>query len=61
LKGPKFGTMVYKKKINTRIDKLQKRPDDVWVQGWEKSMPAIIRSTWMRILINAQENAYTYV
>lgn len=60
LKGPKFGTMVYKRKMNTRIDKLQKRPDDVWVQAWEKSYPAVIRSTWMRILINGQINAYTY-
>ncbi len=60
LKGPKFGTMVYKRKMNTRTDKLQKRPDDVWVQAWEKSYPAVIRPLWMRILINAQEFAFTY-
>jgi len=59
LKGPKFGTMVYKRKMNTRTDKLQKRPDDVWVQAWEKSYPAVIRPRWMRILINGQINAYT--
>jgi hypothetical protein len=59
--GDEFGTVVFKETIKTEVQKMDKRPGDVWVQTWEKSEPVIIQPGWMRIIVNGQINATKYV
>jgi hypothetical protein len=59
--GPEFGTVVYKETIKTEVQKMLKRPGDVWVQTWEKSEPVVIQPNWMRIIVNGQINAKKFV
>lgn len=59
--GPDFATVVYKEQLKTEVQKMDKRPGDVWVQTWEKSEPVVIQPNWMRILVNGQINAAKYV
>jgi len=55
--GPDFATVVYKEALKTEVQKMDKRPGDVWVQAWEKSEPVVIQPYWMRIIIGGQVNA----
>lgn len=58
IRGDNLGKVVYKKKLSTKVQQLEKRTDDVWIQAWQKSFPGIVRPTWIRVLINAQIYAY---
>lgn len=58
IRGPKFGYTIYKKKMQAKTIDLDKRPDDQWIQTWEKSIVGILRANYIRVLINAQVNAY---
>lgn len=58
--GPDLGTVVYKEQMKSEVQKMDKRPGDVWVQSWEKSEPVIIQPYWMRIIVNGQVNAAKY-
>jgi hypothetical protein len=59
--GSEMATVVYKETLKTEVQKMLKRPGDVWVQTWEKSMPAVIQPTWMRIIIGGQIYSTKYV
>lgn len=58
IRGPKFGYTIYKKKMQSKTIDLDKRPDDQWIQTWEKSIVGILRTNYLRVLINAQIYAY---
>ena len=58
LRGDRLGKVVYKEKTTSRIDTPDKRPNDRWVQAWQKSNPGITRPNWIVVLINGQINAY---
>lgn len=59
--GPDLGTVVFKEDTKGEVQKMDKRPGDVWVQSWQKSEPVIIQPNWMRIIVNGQVNAKKYV
>jgi len=58
--GPEMATVVFKEQLKTEVQKMDKRPGDVWVQTWEKSLPVVIQPNWMRIIVNGQVNAKKY-
>lgn len=56
-KGNELGYLVYKAKLQAKTEKLQKKANDIQISVWEKSLPGIVNSDLICIILNAQQYA----
>jgi len=57
-KGARMGYYVIKKRLTTKVDKLEKKANDIFIGVWEKSFIGIINDDLIAVITNAQTEAY---
>lgn len=53
--GFRLGYYVYKQTLMSKIDKLDKRPGDVYISAWEKSLPKLIDENMIAVVLNGSQ------
>jgi len=56
--GARMGYLVIKKRLTAKVDKLEKKANDIFIGLWEESFVGVINADLLAVIVNAQAEAF---